>query len=52
MRKNLHVLVSSPVTRVLFKGKKNAAGDLVASGVEFGEQYTARAKREVILCAG
>ena len=50
-RKNLHVLVSSPVTRVLFKGK-NATGDLVASGVEFGEQYTARAKREVILCAG
>jgi choline dehydrogenase-like flavoprotein len=51
-RKNLHVVVSSPVTRVLFKDEKSAAGDLIASGVEFGEQYTVRAKREVILCAG
>jgi hypothetical protein len=46
------VVVSSLVTRVLFKDEKTAAGDLVAVGVEFGEQYTARARREVILCAG
>ncbi|KAI9455778.1 GMC oxidoreductase [Lactarius psammicola] len=47
-RKNLHVVVSSPVTRVLFKDEKSATGDAVASGVEFvneGKKYTARAKR-------
>ena len=38
--------------RDLFRNEKNAAGDLVAAEVEFGEQHTARAKREVILCAG
>jgi hypothetical protein len=54
-RKNLHVVVSSPVARVLFKDEKSAAGDVVASGVEFvheGKTYTARASREVILSAG
>jgi hypothetical protein len=54
-RKNLHVVVSSPVTRVLFKNEKSAAGDVIASGVEFvheGKTYTARAKREVILSSG
>ncbi|KAH9987924.1 GMC oxidoreductase [Russula compacta] len=53
-RKNLHVVVSSPVTRVLFKDEKTAAGDVVASGVEFvheGKTYTARANREIILSA-
>jgi len=48
------VVVSSPVTRVLFKDEKSAIGDVVASGVEFvqeGKTYTARAK-EVILSAG
>ncbi|KAI0287233.1 GMC oxidoreductase [Russula brevipes] len=54
-RENLHVVVSSPVTRVLFKDEKSATGDMVASGVEFvheGKTYTARASREVILSAG
>jgi choline dehydrogenase-like flavoprotein len=54
-RKNLHVVVSSPVTRVLFRDEKNAEGDVIASGVEFvheGKTYTGRAKREVILSAG
>ncbi|KAI9433324.1 GMC oxidoreductase [Lactarius indigo] len=54
-RKNLHVVVSSPVTKVLFKDEKRATGDVVASGVEFvhdGKTYTARAKKEVILSAG
>jgi choline dehydrogenase-like flavoprotein len=54
-RKNLHVVVSSAVTRVLFKDEKSATGDAVASGVEFvhdGKKYTARAKKEVILSAG
>ncbi|KAF8485370.1 GMC oxidoreductase [Russula ochroleuca] len=54
-RENLHVVVSSPVTRVLFKDEKSAAGDVVASGVEFvheGKTYTARANREVILSSG
>ncbi|KAF8267309.1 GMC oxidoreductase-domain-containing protein [Lactarius quietus] len=54
-RKNLHVVVLSPVTRVLFKDEKSPTGNVVAEGVEFGdgkEKYTARAKREVILCAG
>lgn len=54
-RDNLHVVVSSPVTRILFKDEKNAAGDVVATGVEFvneGKKYTARATREVILSSG
>ncbi|KAH9033854.1 GMC oxidoreductase [Lactarius hengduanensis] len=54
-RKNLHVVVSSPVTKVLFEKEKSATGDVVASGVEFvhdGKKYTARAKKEVILSAG
>jgi hypothetical protein len=54
-RKNLHVLVSSPVTRVLFKDEKSAVGDVVASGVEFvheGKTYTVCVSREVILSAG
>lgn len=54
-RKNLHVVVSSPVARVLFKDEKSATGDVVTSGVEFvheGKTYTARASREVILSAG
>ncbi|KAH9991497.1 GMC oxidoreductase-domain-containing protein [Russula vinacea] len=54
-RENLHVVVSSPVTKILFKDEKTAAGDVVASGVEFvhdGKTYTARAKREVILSSG
>ena len=49
-RNNRYVVVSSPVTRVLFKDEKNAAGDVIASGVEFvheGKTYTGRAKREV-----
>jgi hypothetical protein len=54
-RNNLHVVVSSPVTKVLFKDEKSATGDMVASGVEFvheGKTYTARANREVILSSG
>jgi hypothetical protein len=54
-RENLHVVVSSPVTRVLFKDEKSATGDVVALGVEFvheGKTYTARANREVILSSG
>jgi hypothetical protein len=54
-RQNLHVVVSSLVTRVLFKDEKSAAGDAVASGVEFvheGKTYTARVNREVILSSG
>lgn len=54
-RENLHVVVCSPVTKILFKDEKTAAGDVVASGVEFvhdGKTYTARAKREVILSSG
>ncbi|KAI0278556.1 GMC oxidoreductase [Russula aff. rugulosa BPL654] len=54
-RDNLHVVVSSPVTRILFKDEKSAAGDVVASGVEFvheGKTYTAHANREVILSSG
>jgi hypothetical protein len=38
--------------RVMFKDKRSAAGDMVASGVEFGEKCMAHAKREVTLCAG
>ncbi|KAI0247513.1 hypothetical protein BJV78DRAFT_1157164 [Lactifluus subvellereus] len=54
-RKNLHVVVSSPVMRVLFEDEKNASGELIASGVEFvyeGKTCTGCAKREVILSAG
>jgi len=54
-RDNLHVVVCSPVTRILFKDEKSAAGDVVASGVEFvheGKTYTARVNREVILSSG
>lgn len=54
-RKNLHVVVSSLVTKVLFKDEKSATGDVIASGVGFvheGKTYTARANREVILSAG
>ena len=54
-RDNLHVVVSSPVTRILFEDEKSAAGDVVASGVEFvheGKTYNARANREVILSSG
>jgi hypothetical protein len=54
-RDNLHVVVCSPVTRILFKDEKSAAGDVVALGVEFvheGKTYTARANREVILSSG
>jgi hypothetical protein len=54
-RENLHVVVFSPVTRILFKDEKSAGGDVVASGVEFvyeGKTYTARTNREVILSSG
>ena len=54
-RDNLHVVASSPMTRILFKDEKSAAGDVVASGVEFvheGKTYIARANREVILSSG
>ena len=47
-RVNLEVLTGAHATRVLFEGKR-------ATGVEFlrrGKRVTARAGREVILCAG
>ncbi len=47
-RANLQVLTGAHATRVLFEGKR-------ATGVEFlrrGKRVTARAGREVILCAG
>lgn len=50
--KNLHIVISLPVMRVLFKDEKSAAGDVVASCVKFGEKYMACAKREVTLYAG
>lgn len=48
MRSNLHVSTNSPVTKILFDGKK-------ASGVTFkrdDKQFVVKAKKEVILCAG
>ncbi|KAF8263859.1 GMC oxidoreductase [Lactarius quietus] len=46
-RKNLHVVVLSPVTRVLFKDEKSPTGNVVAEG-----KYTARAKREILEFSG
>ena len=51
-RPNLHVLVNTHVTRILFS---NQYGKPVASGVEFvrnNHTYTVKAGREVILSAG
>ena len=51
-RPNLHVLVNSHVTRVLFN---NQGGRPIATGVEFvrnNRTYTVSASREVILSAG
>jgi hypothetical protein len=40
------VVFSSPVTMVLFKDEKNAAGDVVASGVEFVHEDKTYCTRE------
>ncbi|KAG5643927.1 hypothetical protein DXG03_009335 [Asterophora parasitica] len=56
-RKNLDILVSATVTRIIFGGDKNSAGDQVASGVEFatsatGTKKTVKVKKEVIVTGG
>ncbi|KAI0313444.1 GMC oxidoreductase [Amylostereum chailletii] len=54
-RKNLSVLVSSPVAKVLSEKDNNANDELVATGVEFfndGKKYQVNARKEVILSAG
>ncbi|KAF5379450.1 hypothetical protein D9615_006577 [Tricholomella constricta] len=55
-RKNLHILVSATVTRIVF-GDKNTAGDHVASGVEFatsasGAKKVVKVNKEVIVTGG
>lgn len=54
-RKIIHTVVSTLVTKVLFKDEKSAIGNVVLSGVEFvleGKMYTARTNQEVILSSG
>lgn len=55
-RKNLDILVSATVTRIIF-GDKNSSGDQVATGVEFAAsaqaaKKTVKVNKEVILAGG
>ncbi|EIM88948.1 alcohol oxidase [Stereum hirsutum FP-91666 SS1] len=52
-RKNLVLLTGAHITRILFEDTQGS--DVVATGVEFlkdGQTLVAKAKREVVLCAG
>lgn len=52
-RKNLVLLTGAHITRILFEDTQGS--DVVATGVEFlkdGQKLVAKAKREVVLCAG
>ncbi|KAF7972027.1 hypothetical protein HWV62_19243 [Athelia sp. TMB] len=54
-RGNLHILTGAQATKVLLKDEKDAAGNVVATGVEFvhdGKTYAAHARKEVVLSAG
>lgn len=52
---NLHIMINSLVTRILFSNTMGASGRPTATGVEFrrnGVTYTVQASREVIVSAG
>ncbi|SPO44147.1 related to Glucose dehydrogenase [acceptor] precursor [Moesziomyces antarcticus] len=54
-RSNLKVITGALASKILFGEAKNAAGELVASGVEYsvdGASYTVKARREVVVSGG
>lgn len=54
-RSNLKVITGALASKILFADAKNAAGELVASGVEYsvgGASYTVKARKEVVVSGG